>query len=42
MLREENTPKIFENIVLRKAFGFNRFEVTLYYRKLHNEELHDL
>jgi hypothetical protein len=28
--------------VLRKIFGHNREEVTGHWRKLHNEELHDL
>jgi hypothetical protein len=41
-LREEHTPKVFENRVLRKIFGPKRDEVTGDWRKLHNEELHGL
>jgi hypothetical protein len=33
---------VFENWVLRRIFGFKRNEVTGEWRKLHNEELHDL
>jgi hypothetical protein len=33
---------MFENRVLRRTFGPNRDEVTGEWRKLHNEELHDL
>jgi hypothetical protein len=33
---------VFENRVLRKIFGPKRDEVTREWRKLHNEELHDL
>jgi hypothetical protein len=33
---------VFENRVLRRIFGPKRFEVTGEWRKLHNEELHDL
>jgi hypothetical protein len=33
---------VFENIVLRRIFGPNRDEVTGEWRKLHNEEFHDL
>jgi hypothetical protein len=41
-LREEHRLKVFENRVLRKIFGPKRDEVTGEWRKLHNEELHDL
>jgi hypothetical protein len=34
--------KIFENRVLRRIFGPKRDEVTGDWRKLHNEELHNL
>jgi hypothetical protein len=34
--------RVFENRVLRRIFGPNRGEVTGEWRKLHNEELHDL
>jgi hypothetical protein len=40
-LREERRLTAFENIVFR-IFGPNREEVTGEWRKLHNEELHDL
>jgi hypothetical protein len=33
---------VFENRVLRRVFGPKRDEVTGEWRKLHNEELHDL
>jgi hypothetical protein len=33
---------VFENRVLRSVFGPKRDEVTGEWRKLHNEELHDL
>jgi hypothetical protein len=33
---------VFENRVLRRIFGPNRDEVTIEWRKLHNEELYDL
>jgi hypothetical protein len=41
-LREEHTLRVFENIVLRRIFGPKRVEVTGHWRKLHNEELHNL
>jgi hypothetical protein len=34
--------RVFENNVLRRIFGRWRDEVTGGWRKLHNEELHDL
>ena len=33
---------MFENRVLRRIFGPKRDEVTVEWRKLHNEELNDL
>jgi hypothetical protein len=33
---------MFENMVLRRKFGSNGDEVTGGWRKLHNEELHNL
>jgi hypothetical protein len=41
-LRKERRLRVFENRVLRRVFGPNRDEVTGEWRKLHNEELHDL
>jgi hypothetical protein len=41
-LREERRLRVFENRVLRRIFGPQRDEVTGEWRKLHNEELHDL
>jgi hypothetical protein len=41
-LREEHRLKVFENRVLRRIFGPKRDEVTREWRKLHNEELHNL
>jgi hypothetical protein len=40
--KEENRLRVFENRVLRMIFGPKRDEVTGGWRKLHNEELHDL
>jgi hypothetical protein len=42
MLREEHSLRVFENRVLRRIFGLKRDEVTGKWRKLHNEELHNL
>jgi hypothetical protein len=39
---EEHRLRVFENKVLKKIFGPRRDEVTGGWRKLHNEELHDL
>jgi hypothetical protein len=41
-LREEHRLEVFENRVWRRIFGPKREEVTGEWRKLHNEELHDL
>jgi hypothetical protein len=41
-LREEHRLGVFENRVLRRIFETKRDEVTGEWRKLHNEELHDL
>jgi hypothetical protein len=41
-LREEHRLGVFENRVLRRIFGPKRGEVTGEWRKVHNEELHDL
>jgi hypothetical protein len=41
-LREEYRLRLFENRVLRRIFGSKRHEVTGGWRKLHNEELHNL
>jgi hypothetical protein len=41
-LREEHRLRMFENRVLRRIFGPKRDEVTGEWRKLHNEELHNL
>jgi hypothetical protein len=34
--------RVFENRVLRKIFGPKREKVTVEWRRLHHEELHDL
>jgi hypothetical protein len=34
--------RVFENRVLRRIFGPRRDEVTVGWRKMHNEELHGL
>jgi hypothetical protein len=41
-LREEHRLRMFENRVLRRLFGPKRDEATGEWRKLHNEELHNL
>jgi hypothetical protein len=41
-LREEDTLRVFENRMLRRIFEPKRDEVTEGWRKLHNEELHNL
>jgi hypothetical protein len=41
-LREEHKLRVFENRVLRRIFGPKRDRVTGGWRKLHNEELHNL
>jgi hypothetical protein len=41
-LREEHRLRVFENRVLRRIFRFKRDEVTVEWRKLHDEELHNL
>jgi hypothetical protein len=41
-LKEEHRLRVFQNRVLRRIFGPKRDEVTAGWRKLHNEELHNL
>jgi hypothetical protein len=41
-LGEERRLRVFENRVLRRVFGPKRDKVTGEWRKLHDEELHDL
>jgi len=41
-VREERRLRVFENRVLRRIFGPKRDEVTVEWRKLHNEELNDM
>jgi hypothetical protein len=41
-LREERRLRVFENRVFRKMFGPKSGEVIEEWRRLHNEELHDL
>jgi hypothetical protein len=41
-VREEHKLRVFENRVLRRIFGPRRGRVTGGWRKLHNEELHNL
>jgi hypothetical protein len=41
-LREEHRLRVFENRVLRRIFGPKRDEVTGGWRKVYNEELHNL
>jgi hypothetical protein len=41
-LKEEHRLRVFENRVLRRIFGPKRDEVMGDWRKLHNEELHNV
>jgi len=41
-MREERRLRVFDNRVLRRIFGPRRDEVTGDWRKLHNDELHNL
>jgi hypothetical protein len=41
-VREEHKLRVFENRVLRRIFGPKKVGVTGGWRKLHNEELHNL
>jgi hypothetical protein len=41
-ITEEYRLRVFENRVLKRIFGSKRDEVTGGWRKLHNEELHNL
>jgi hypothetical protein len=41
-LREEHTLMVFENRMLRRIFGLERYDVMAGWKKLHNEELCDL
>jgi hypothetical protein len=41
-LREQHRLRVFENRILRRIFGPKRDEMTGEWRKLHNEELHNL
>jgi hypothetical protein len=41
-IREEHRLRVFENRVLRRIFGRRGDEVRGEWRKLHNEELHNL
>jgi hypothetical protein len=42
VLKEENRMRIFANRVLRKIFGTKKDEVAGDWRRLRNEELHDV
>jgi hypothetical protein len=42
MLREEHRLRVLENRILRRIYGPKRDEVMGEWRKLHNEELHNL
>jgi hypothetical protein len=42
ILREEHRLRVFENRALGRIFGSKRDEVIGGWRKLHNEELHNL
>jgi hypothetical protein len=42
ILKEEHRLRVFENSVLRRILGSKRDEETGGWRKLHNEELHNL
>jgi hypothetical protein len=40
--KEENTVRVFENRVMKTAFGPKRDEVTQQWRRLHDEEFYDI
>jgi hypothetical protein len=42
ILREEHRLRVFENRVLRVSFGPKKTEVARGWRRLHNEEFHNL
>jgi hypothetical protein len=42
ILRENHRLRVFEDRVLRRIFGPKRGDVTGGWKKLHNEELHNL
>jgi hypothetical protein len=42
ILREEHRISVFGNMVMRRIFRTKRDEVTGGWRKVHNEELHNL
>jgi hypothetical protein len=42
VIKKEHKLRVFENRVLRRIFGLKRDEVMGKWRKLHNEELHNL
>jgi hypothetical protein len=42
ILREEHRLRVLENRILRRIFGPRRDDVTVEWRKLHNEKLNDL
>jgi hypothetical protein len=42
MLKKEHTLRVFENRALRRIFGPKREKGRGGWRRLHNEELHDL
>jgi hypothetical protein len=41
-LTEVQRPSVFKNMVLKRIFGPKRYEVTGEWRKLHNDEIHNL
>jgi hypothetical protein len=41
-LREQHILRVFENRMLRRTFELKRNEVTEAWRKLHNEDLHNV
>jgi hypothetical protein len=41
-LREEHKLRVFENRVLRRIFGPKRDDIIVGWRKLHNNELHNM
>lgn len=41
-MRQKHKLRVFENRVVRKILGPERVKVTGEWRKLHNEDLHDM
>jgi len=41
-LREEHRLRVFDGRTQKKKFGSKKYELTVEWRRLHNEEIHDI